>query len=501
MSHPADCSFWYKVRSLLEAFQEAFGYALEDLAALVLNVDDRMKRILRGLLLGMLEVLVILGVAAFAGGAAGYLLGFVLSLPEGGAASIPLAVAGTAAGIDLAFLVLDVMGIAFLVKDISKRFPGVVNRGNRALALAWEAGCLRGTPARESLRREVISHAARELARSATSSLFLLLEAILVFVLFREGLPRGTRIARELKRLMKDPASWNQVAAERIGLLIANLERSWFFKTFGRDFLEALKVERTKLLPRLVNILPPEENFLPENQEGGKEEQEIQQEEDQAEKQVREEKTELDKESKQEPTPRQYGVPGHGPKVVKAVSSGKNPRFEKDSDALQQAIGPNAAKISGNPDTTVIKAADADREVYQAARFADQSQTQQVFVGQDAKSQFKIPDGEQFPDVAATNADGTVSLGEGKGSDLKHMVEQLQHGGDLIQQNTGMTVSQQEVTVPRIKILPDGTASPGPGFRVNEDNYLEEFNPNTEAWELAEPNGVPVKVVVRNPNA
>jgi hypothetical protein len=161
-------------------------------------------------------------------------------------------------------------------------------------------------------------------------------------------------------------------------------------------------------------------------------------------------------------------------------------------------FGPNFSKVEGSPDS--LKAADADREVFAARLLADREEVVNVYLGQAAKSRFNSPREEQFADVVAVTDDRTLLLGEGKGTDVGHAVDQFtKTGQNETVVNDGYRVGKEVVVVPRLKQIPDVGMSPGPGYRVNADGLLEGYDAQTETWDLAQAHGQPIQVIVRPP--
>jgi hypothetical protein len=166
--------------------------------------------------------------------------------------------------------------------------------------------------------------------------------------------------------------------------------------------------------------------------------------------------------------------------------------------AQPKVAGQLHPKIVGVPDAKDASA--LARERIQANRFATRSDVDQVFVGDKAREQFKSPSGK-FADVVARKADGSFALGEGKGTDMAKLVEQFNVTGPKVGR-----ISEQEVVIekltPQTVYGPDGSVketfnSPGPNGRIDAQGYLEVFDTKSEKWVRATPNGVPIKVIVR----
>jgi hypothetical protein len=158
---------------------------------------------------------------------------------------------------------------------------------------------------------------------------------------------------------------------------------------------------------------------------------------------------------------------------------------------------PPKSKIRGEPEHT-ISAADAARETHQAERYANRMDVAEVHMGQEAKKAYKSPAGEKFPDVVAKKTDGTYALGEGKGTDMRKVVEQFEAAGARIR-GQGGRISEQEVVVERLQTLSiDGKVvkSPGAGYGVDDLGYLLNMT-GPPPWPRQLANGLLIKVIVK----
>lgn len=156
------------------------------------------------------------------------------------------------------------------------------------------------------------------------------------------------------------------------------------------------------------------------------------------------------------------------------------------------------AKIRGTPDATV--AADAARELEAAEFYATKAEVTEVHLGQEAKTTYKSPANEKFPDVVAKKKDGSYGLGEGKGTDMEKVIKQFDKGAKRI----GGKVSEQVVVVPRLtkQTVPGGKVypSPGGGWGVDAQGFLIDLTAGDPAtWVRVTVNGQPIKVVVKKP--
>src|SRR5262249_28161529 len=86
------------------------------------------------------------------------------------------------------------------------------------------------------------------------------------------------------------------------------------------------------------------------------------------------------------------------------------------------------AQILGTPDAGNDALA-AARESKSAKTYSSRPDVKEVYLGQRAKGAFKSPKDEKFPDVVAKMNDGSYGLGEGKGTDMKKVVQQFESAG------------------------------------------------------------------------
>ncbi|HEY2410613.1 MAG TPA: hypothetical protein VGI40_00140 [Pirellulaceae bacterium] len=154
--------------------------------------------------------------------------------------------------------------------------------------------------------------------------------------------------------------------------------------------------------------------------------------------------------------------------------------------------------VVGKADATV--AADAEREIHQANRFAERSsEVKRVYLGEAAKKAFKSPAGEKFPDVVARKFDGTFGVGEGKGTDMPKVIKQF----EAAKKRLPGSISEQEVVVQKLTDQPvEGGVlkSPGHGYGVDNDGFLLDATSHVDLKHGLPPkvivNGLPIKVIV-----
>jgi hypothetical protein len=178
------------------------------------------------------------------------------------------------------------------------------------------------------------------------------------------------------------------------------------------------------------------------------------------------------------------------------------PKAAKILDRLEGLIRkPKGAKtrIHGKPDAKDPAA--YAREQFQAQRFV-RPDVDDVFFPNESKKLFGVPETEKWPDVLARKSDGSYALGEGKGTELRKAIKQFESAGKWVAKDGGR-ITEQEVTVQRLVRAGDNRdLSPGHGYRVDANGFLEEFDTRAGldgSWVPARPNGVPIKVNVIDP--
>ncbi|MGL4555009.1 MAG: hypothetical protein ACRC33_27905 [Gemmataceae bacterium] len=186
------------------------------------------------------------------------------------------------------------------------------------------------------------------------------------------------------------------------------------------------------------------------------------------------------------------------PKASKAL--------ERLETLLKRAKGAKT-RTHGKPDAKDPAA--AFREAYQAKRF-ERPDVDDIFFPDEAKKLFGVKD-DKWPDVLAKKEDGTFALGEGKGTNIEHAIEQFDSGIRFIQAEGGR-VTELEVTVQKLtkRKNPDTGGwdlSPGDGrWRIDAQGYLEyfdnqKFGPTNPygTWGRKLVGGVPVKIISLEP--
>lgn len=174
-------------------------YLANDYAAGAIEAKIRMdvEELKKAFIPGLLMSLGILAVTTFIGAAGAGILAGILS---GGAAAVPAAIAGGEFGLDAGFLVLDAMGIGFLLKDIFAGIPKIFDLVQTSVGIAWNAGSIPTRPAITDVEK-----AAHGLAKAAAELVNLVVEGVLVWVLSKSAVAKGGKLAKGAGNL-NDPA-------------------------------------------------------------------------------------------------------------------------------------------------------------------------------------------------------------------------------------------------------------------------------------------------------
>jgi uncharacterized protein DUF6861 len=172
-----------------------------------------LHEILEGLIPGLLTALIVVAGSTGLGAALGGAIGFLF----GGVGAVPGALLGAELGLDAGLVLLDMLGIGFLIIYVGEHLGEVLSLIRSGVVQAWNAG--EGTKS----EREDVDEAAREMARALAVLVRLILEGIVAYLLAK-GL---------------------SAVKSRVGELVASLKKS----KFGKGFAEWVE----KNVERIIN--------------------------------------------------------------------------------------------------------------------------------------------------------------------------------------------------------------------------------------------------------
>jgi hypothetical protein len=209
---------WERGEALFAAYERALILAP---AAIYRQTGYALGEVLKGLLPGLIEMLVIVVATTTIGAAAGGVIGFFF----GGAGAAPGAVVGGELGFDVGLAALTWLGVAFLAVAMVQGAAGIWNRVSLGVKQAWEAP---EYPDREYPSQ--IERAAAQLADAAGMLMLLLLQAVVAWVLKRAAMgatQSALRTAGAAKTIGSEAA-----ADAAVGELVSKLRAS----KLGGDF-------------------------------------------------------------------------------------------------------------------------------------------------------------------------------------------------------------------------------------------------------------------------
>ena len=137
---------------------------------------------------GLVMSLGILAITTLAGATvAGILVGALTA----GVGAVPAAVAGGELGLDAGFLILDALGIGFLLREVFGGISEVFDLVKSSMAIAWNAGSNPRVPPMTG-----IDKAAHGLAIAVAEMVNLLLQGVLIWILKESAVARAGKLAK-----------------------------------------------------------------------------------------------------------------------------------------------------------------------------------------------------------------------------------------------------------------------------------------------------------------
>ena len=225
-------STYQRAKSLYEAYSLAVGLAPSAVAE---KTGYALGEILKGLLPGFVEMLVVLGATTAIGGALGGVIGFFF----GGVGAAPGVVIGGEIGLDVGVAAITWLGLGFLVVAIAQGFGELWSTLSRGVERAWAAP--------EYAPRQYpyeIARAAKEMADSVGILMLIILQGLVAWILKRaavkstaSAISTANRAGALGGRAAADEALGEALAElrnSRLGGEFANwVERNW--KTLRDD--------------------------------------------------------------------------------------------------------------------------------------------------------------------------------------------------------------------------------------------------------------------------
>jgi hypothetical protein len=203
---------WARGKAVYEAYERAQVLAP---AAVLQTTGYALGELLKNLLPGMLQMLIILGASTALGAAAGGVIGFFF----GGAGAAPGAVLGGELGFDFGTAILTWMGVAFLAKAIVEGLGQIWAKVSEGVTIAWSAPefSTNDYPHR-------IEQAAQDLANAVGIFVLVILQGIVAWVFARAGVG-ATESALATGRSMSALGS-EAAADEAVGAVVEQLKGS-----------------------------------------------------------------------------------------------------------------------------------------------------------------------------------------------------------------------------------------------------------------------------------
>ncbi len=110
--------------------------------------------------------------------------------------AIPAAVGGGELGFDAGLLILDALGIGFLLKDIFTSIPKVFELVKQGVETAWNAGASKQRSAEEDIDR-----AAQQLADAEAELVNIVLQGVFIWILSKSAVAKSGKLAGATKSL------------------------------------------------------------------------------------------------------------------------------------------------------------------------------------------------------------------------------------------------------------------------------------------------------------
>jgi len=217
-------------------------------AAILKETGYELTSLLKGLLPGLLQMIVAVGATTILGAAIGGIVGFFF----GGAGAAPGVVIGGELGFDLGMAIISWLGLAFLIVSIAKGFVELLDTLKNGIELAWEARNLQGGD-----QQRQIDRAADQLARVSGILMRLILEAIVAYLLKKVAMSstRGAMATVNGVRTVGAQATAEASVAELVGKLRASKLGAGFADWVESNWRDLM--ENPRLRPKDVPDLEP----------------------------------------------------------------------------------------------------------------------------------------------------------------------------------------------------------------------------------------------------
>ncbi len=233
-------------------------------AELGVRVDELLSAVLPGLLVILCCVVGTTALGAAAGGALGFFLG--------GVGSVPGAVIGAGLGLDAGIALLTWLGLAFLLAHIGKDLVTALQKAHDGLCTAWNAGDLSSSAL--DLR---IDFAATQLADAAVHLYLAIVNGLIAYVT-KGSLNSSVNSAKATIAATKTEGA-AAVSAQQLADAIAQLNKTKVLgKTvatwFEKNYEAIIEFRRRKAARPPETTKPPEPTMSPSQLKKAKEEQE-----------------------------------------------------------------------------------------------------------------------------------------------------------------------------------------------------------------------------------
>jgi hypothetical protein len=212
--------------------------------AIFLRIGVDFKELKSAFLPALKMTLVILGAST----AGGVVVGLVAGAFTGGVMELPAVAAGGELGLDFGFLLLDALGVGFLLREVIESLPKIFQLVKHGFSTAWNAGATRRTTAEED-----IDSAARELAEAEAEIINILLQGILIWILSKSGAARAGKLLKGAKNL-KNPIALAAAGTDLIeAIKNSPAEAGAAFKEAAADLAGVLR--KTRYTAGLANFV------------------------------------------------------------------------------------------------------------------------------------------------------------------------------------------------------------------------------------------------------
>jgi len=234
-----------RVAHVAQAIYLAIDYADDAIRDKIrMDVEELKKAFIPGLVMS-------LGILAITTLAGATIAGILVGALTAGAGAVPAAVAGGELGLDAGFLILDAMGIGFLLRTVFDGISQVFTMVKSAMEIAWNAGSNPNRPPMADIQT-----AAYGLAAANAEMVSLLLQGVLIWILSESAVARAGKLAKGfgkvgnpaalasrgmevMNELRAKPAEMRASLREGFAELAALLRRTGELTRGLADFIEA----------------------------------------------------------------------------------------------------------------------------------------------------------------------------------------------------------------------------------------------------------------------